>query len=688
MTAPADLNDFARDTVQDALVTAEANDSTVVEAYTRRMLEHLTEAGETDDALACYHRAHGIEVSGYGIAEDSDTVDVFLSHFRQDTPNYNLTRTDLETAVRRLASFVRRCREGYSRQIEDASAAFDMVQDLEGALKTATRVRLFVLTNGLSRLRTVDADVGPGIVAEVKVWDLERLHRLLRSGTLHEPIVVDFAARFGAPLACLSTPETDRDYSVLMTIIPGHVLDNLYAEFGSRLLELNVRSFLQARGTVNRGIRDTLIGNPERFLAYNNGISATASRVETTRTPDGGLAIVRLHDLQIVNGGQTTASIHATARKNKIDLTKVFVQAKVTVVSPERLLDIVPSISRYSNTQNKVTTADFSSNDGFHVEVQKLSRAVWAPSPTGDGQETHWFYERARGQYADELARRTPAQQRAWKIANPTRQKFTKTDLAKFENVWDQKPHLVSRGAEKNFREFMATVGDASPAPVVDEISFRNLIAKAILFRQTESIVSAQQYGGYRAQIVSFTIARLVRATEERLDLQSIWRTQSLSHATQNAIAELSRPVQASLVSPPNGANISEWCKNVKAWMRVEAIPWKVPAGLEAELLGRHAVRSRDRQQALLQEAARAQPIIDRAAGVVAPIWLEAAAWAKENDQLEPFQRGLAFNLGRRAERGLAPNERQAQQGLSLLQEAVAAGFVPSTAIPAGTFEV
>ena len=687
MTAPAELDDFARETVQDALLTAEANDSTVVEAYTQRMIEHLTEAGETDDALVCYHRARGIEVSGYGVDPDSDTVDVFVSQFRQDTPRYNLTRTDLEASARRLAWFVRRCRDGYSHQIEDASPAFDMVQDLEGALKTARRVRLFILTNGLSKLRTLDADVGPDLDAEVKVWDLERLHRLLRSGTLHEPIVVDFVERFGAPLACLSTPKTDSDYAVLMTIIPGGVLDTLYAEYGSRLLELNVRSFLQAKGAVNRGIRDTLINNPERFLAYNNGISATASRVETATTPDGGLGIVRLHDLQIVNGGQTTASIHTTARRSKLDLTKVFVQAKVTVVSPERLLEIVPSISRYSNTQNKVTTADFSSNDGYHVEVEKLSRSVWAPSPTGDGQETHWFYERARGQYADELARRTPAQQRAWKLANPTRQKFTKTDLAKFENTWEQKPHLVSRGAEKNFREFMAGVTEATPPLVVDEISFRDLIAKAILFRQTERIVSAQNYGGYRANIVSYTIARLVRAVEGRLDLNAIWQKQDLSPALREAIAELSRPVQASLVAPPNGANIGEWCKNVKAWVRIEAISWTVPKSLEAELLDQRAVRSRDQNQAARQEISRAQPLISRAAQVPAATWAEAAAWAKQNDHLEPFQRGLATNLARRAERGLEPNERQAKQGLDLLHEAVLAGFRPNSPLPADIFE-
>ena len=687
MTAPADLDAFARETVQDALVTAEANDTTVVEAYTQRMIEHLTDAGETDDALVCYHRAHGVEVSGYGVDAGSDTVDVFVSQFRQDIPRHNLTRTDLETVVRRLAGFVRRCRDGYSDQIEDASPAFDMVQDLEGALKTARRVRLFVLTNGLSKLRTLDADVGPDMVAEVNVWDLERLHRLLRSGTLHEPIMVDFVERFGTTLPCLSTPETDSDYAVLMTIVPGDVLDTLYGEFGSRLLELNVRSFLQAKGAVNRGIRDTLINNPERFLAYNNGISATASRVETATGPDGGLGIVRLHDLQIVNGGQTTASIHTTARRNKVDLTKVFVQAKVTVVSPERLQEIVPSISRFSNTQNKVTAADFSSNDKYHVDIEKLSRVVWAPSPTGDGPETHWFYERARGQYADELARRTAAQQRAWKLSNPTRQKFSKTDLAKFENTWSLKPHLVSRGAEKNFRELMAAISEVNPPPVVDETSFRDLVSKAILFRQTERIVSAQNYGGYRANIVSYTIAKLVHAAEGRLDLPSIYRAQDLSPTLRDSIADLSRPVQASLVTPPNGANIGEWCKNVKAWLRVQAIPWAIPPALESELLDRLAARTRDRQQEARNEAAQAQPTIARAAVVPAQTWSEVAAWAKQNDQLEPFQRGVAVNLSRRAERGLEPNERQAQQGLALLHEAVLSGFRPQVPLPLSVIE-
>src|SRR5262249_47586193 len=153
----------------------------------------------------------------------------------------------------------------------------------------------------------------------------------------------------------LATPTTDENYSVFLTIIRGDVLGEIYHDFGTRLLELNVRSFLQLKGAVNRGIRETLIHLPERFLAYNNGISATASRVEWRDRGNGSLGIRRIHDLQIVNGGQTTASIHSSLMKKEADLTKVFVQMKLTVVDPQHLQEVVPEISRFSNTQNKVT---------------------------------------------------------------------------------------------------------------------------------------------------------------------------------------------------------------------------------------------------------------------------------------------------------------------------------------------
>ncbi len=678
----SELADFSRDLVQDVLATAEATDTTLPDAFTQRMVEHLTEAGELDDGLVCYYKALGVEVSGYGISEDESRVDVFITHFRHDVEAPTLPLSEMEVLSKRLRTFVDRCRDQKRVDVDDASPVFDMVQDLQRVLKGATTVRLFLFTNASTRMRKVKSDSQDGVDYTYHVWDVGRLHRLLTSGTLHEPIVVDFSERFGRPLSCLTTPETDRDYSVLLTIVPGAVLAALYDDYGTRLLELNVRSFLQAKGSVNRGIRDTLLKTPERFLAYNNGISATASRVELVRNEDGSAAIAKLHDLQIVNGGQTTASIHAAVRRDGADVSQVFVQAKVTVVSPERLEEIVPSISRYSNTQNKVTTADFSSNDAFHVEVEKLSRSVWAPSPNGDGQDTHWFYERARGQYADEMARqRTPAKIKAWKLANPTRQKFTKTDLAKYEATWDQLPHVVSRGAEKNFREFMIRMAGKG-RPRVDDIYYRRLIAKAVLFRETDRIVSSIGYGGYKANIVTFTIAKLVNATESRLDLDAIWLAQGLTPQLGQALAELSAPVQASITSPPRGANIGEWCKRPESWTRVEALEWTVPKGLATELVDLRRRRVADAAEADVLDAQHVSPLVQFCGTVPGAAWFEVAHWAKQTANLQPWQRGLAFSLGQRVNRGLEPTVKQATQGVGLLREALRLGFQPNDTVP------
>jgi hypothetical protein len=671
----SDLAEFNRNLVQDVLATAEASDITLPDSYTQRMLEHLTEAGEVEDGLVCYHGARGIEISGYGRSDDGRTLDLFLSNFQNAASVTTMSGTDVQTSFKRLSNLVARCRDGYQADVSDASPAFDMVQDIEYALPAVTRLRMFVLTNATIRPAKHSRQVIEDIEYEYHVWDLNRLHRLLTSGTLHEPIVVDFSSQFSAGLRCLSTPATDEDYSVLLAIIPGDVLAALYDEYGPRLLELNVRSFLQTKGAVNRGIRESLVKTPERFLAYNNGISATASKVELSAD---GTSILRLHDLQVVNGGQTTASVHNAVKRDGADVSSVFVQAKITVVSPQKIGEIVPAISKYSNTQNKVTTADFSANDTFHVEVEKLSRSVWAPSAIGDGQETRWFYERARGQYADELARqRTPARQKAFRISHPTRQKFTKTDLAKFESTWDQLPHLVSRGAEKNFREYMARLA-AKGRPRVDAAFFQRLVAKAILFRETERIVAAQKLGGYRANIVTFTLAKLNNSTQSRIDLDEIWRVQGLSAALTTSIEDLCVPVMDAITNPPRSANVGEWCKRPEAWAKVEGLAWSVPSDLAEELIDLRARRIADAQIAAASSGASNSEEVEKVSLVHEKTWFDCASWAKQTNRLAPWQRGLSFSLGQRAGRGEPPTEKQALQGLAIIREALRLGFQPA----------
>ena len=128
---------------------------------------------------------------------------------------------------------------------------------------------------------------------------------------------------------------------------------------------------------------------------------------------------------------------------------QIFVQMKLSVIDSEQSEVVVPRISEYANTQNRVNAADFFSNHPFHIRMEEFSRRIWAPAQQGAQRETKWFYERARGQYADAQSKLTPGEQKRFKAEYPKPQMFTKTDLAKFENVWDDHPKWVNLAARR-----------------------------------------------------------------------------------------------------------------------------------------------------------------------------------------------------------------------------------------------
>ncbi|MCB1972576.1 MAG: AIPR family protein, partial [Geminicoccaceae bacterium] len=358
--------------------------------------------------------------------------------------------------------------------------------------------------------------------------------------------------------------------------MPAPILAALYDRYSARLLEQNVRTFLQARAQVNKGIRATIINEPQMFFAYNNGITATAQEVETRMT-DSGLQIVRMTDLQIVNGGQTTASLFHTQRRDKADLSDIFVQMKLSVIDSEQSEMVVPRISEYANTQNRVNAADFFSNHPYHVRMAEFSRRIWAPAQQGAQRETKWFYERARGQYADAQSKLTPGEQKRFRAEYPKTQMFTKTDLAKFENVFDDHPRWVNLGSQKNFARYAHRIGKEweKSSDGFNELYFRRAIARAILFRSTEKLVSAQPWynGGYRANIVAYTLSMLGEITKRKkasVDYQRVWATQAVDDVLSQALATIAAAVNEDVIRPPQGiSNISEWCKKEGCWARL-----------------------------------------------------------------------------------------------------------------------
>jgi len=671
------LNEFYSRFREEVLCSIDTDTSgwTTEDFLTSVMLKYLEDAGEVADPVICPFRGYGLQLNAYAISEDGDTVDIFVSLYSDADQPRSVSQTDIDAAIKRAIQLYHRAINDLYTVFQKDNDTYEFAITLHQNKDIIKKVRICALTNGLVKpIALKNISIG-GADVSFSLWDIDRLYRCVTSGKMRETIEIDFEERFHTIIPCIENTASEK-YSVYLAILSGDVLAALYEEFRDRLLEKNVRSFLQVKGGVNKGIRDTLKDEPDMFLAYNNGISVTAESVEIIRDENGKPSIKRIRDMQIVNGGQTTASIYNAKidKKAGVDLSKVYVQMKLSVIRlPEDMDEIVPRISTFANTQNKIQIADFSANDPFHRRLEELSRTIWAPAVNGQKSQ-NWFYERARGQYADMLTRESTAKRK--KEYKETHPLFTKTDLAKYENTWDQLPYQVSEGAQKNFHKFMLRLKERKGF-VPDEAYYRNLIAKAILFRQTEKLVQKQQYGGYRANIVTYTLAFLSFKTAQRIDLERIWKEQRLTPALEQEIIDTSRFVQQLIVNPPGGANIGEWCKKEKCWQTIRDYDHSISDALQSELLSVDkpsavSIQTATSINAITEEE---QKLIDEVAAIPAETWFALSRWAKETKNFQPWQRSLLFSVGTLAGRGQKPSVKQANHALKAYKEAQEKGF-------------
>ena len=571
--------EFFHDFRQDLLAGAEANGSFLLAEFIDTVSRELTETGFTEGFEFAHYRAQrGMRVDGYWF-NDEGGLDLFVADFDSRAELASLTRTDTDAAFKRVANFFEASlKKNLAADLEVTSPEYGLARQIADRKSLIRHLNLILVSERTlsDRIQALPDSETAGIPTSYHIWDISRLHRQRSSRSHKEALDLDFEAMFGTGIFCLPAHLGSDTYQSYLVVMPGTILSTIYEKFGARLLEQNVRTFLQARAKVNQGIRTTIMTEPGMFFAYNNGITATAQGVETKRTADG-LQITRITDLQIVNGGQTTASLFHTRRKDKADLGRIFVQMKLSVIDSEESEKVVPRISEYANTQNRVQAADFFSNHAFHIRMEEFSRRIWAPAGKGAQRETKWFYERARGQYADAQAKLTPAEQRRFKAENPKPQMLTKTDLAKFENVWDDHPRYVNLGAEKNFARYAARIGKEwdKSSDGFNEAYFKRAVARGIMFRATERIVSSQPWynNGYRANIVAYTLAvlsELTRRQEKSLDFQRVWNAQAISPVLESTIAVMASRVNDDLLRPMQGiSNISEWAKREACWTRM-----------------------------------------------------------------------------------------------------------------------
>lgn len=583
-----EISKFYKSLVQEVVTRQIANEEgdNQEQTFTRICLELLSEAGETENSdVAFYERDLGTKnqqkINGYAIADNYETVDLFISIYEGTEDSATVLKKDIDNAATRLTNFFRNAiYADFGNDIEESSTIFEFINTLgtyQELRNSLVRVNAFILTNGTYKGDVPASKEICGYKIFYRVIDINYLYQV--SEQSHAPIFIDFKEE-GWNVPCLHASSSNPDYEAYVAILPGKCLSSLYERYGGRLLEQNVRSFLQFTGKINKGIRETIKGEPHMFLAYNNGIAATADAMELE---EDGRTIKSISNLQIVNGGQTTASIYHTEKKDKADISDVFVQVKFSIVKKkDDYANIVSAISKYANTQNKVNNADFSANNPILVELEKVSRYVMTPI-TDRSMQTHWFFERARSQYKNIRQKEgfTKSRQKAFDLKYPKNQMFTKVELAKFINCYEEvyegsklviAPHIVVRGSEKNYAQFIAKNLPSGPKKVTN-VYFEDTIAKAILFKAADQLYGTKRTGNnigeLKSVVVPYTIGLINHLTSGRIDLYKIWKNQKVSDAMSDLIYSLMLQVNPFIMNISPSNNYLEWAKKEECWLAV-----------------------------------------------------------------------------------------------------------------------
>ena len=579
-----ELSDYYASLISQIQSMAEVEGDIVESQFLSFALDLLVDAGELEEFELI---EDGRDVNGrwrvdaFYLNEQSMTANLIVCGFTDEVVPPNLTKTDITAVAKKVTGFLGlaadQTKDLYSILIPTGQACTAALT-LRNRWDDIRAFRLFIVSNKplSSRVDSVKiSDVGEKPTT-LTIWDLKRFHDLEESGREREEMEVDLSE---SPIPCLVTDESNESFTSLLAVVPGTTLFDIYDRWGARLLEQNVRSYLQNRSKVNKGIRESIKHEPTRFFAYNNGLTTTAEGVEFTDS--ARTAIKSLKNLQIVNGGQTTSSIYAAVVKDKVPVDDISIQMKLTVVEPEQVQDLVPYISRYANSQNKVSDADLFSNHPFHVFFEEVSRRILTGPKPGSATTTYWYYERARGQYLNDQAYLTDAKRRAFQQQNPRDQLITKTDLAKFENAWLMLPAAVSKGAQANFNEFAKFV-DAEwtkNRSNFNDSYFKKCVVHALFYKQTEKVVQkASWYNGFRANVVAYTISLLAKGLTNaafRLNYDHIFRTQSVPQPLVDCVLEIAEKVSFNLVNYPG--NPTTYAKGSQAWKDMEPSLTPVP---------------------------------------------------------------------------------------------------------------
>ena len=670
-----DIKEFAQEFIENVNMSVEMTGCDYDQELATSILEYMEDNGEVNAPEICSFQKTRSRITAYDFNDEAESLDLFYL-VKASAPLARVGNNEVQKGFNYLMTFYHEAMNGLlfkNKDIVPSDEIVEVAKLVQSTKGQINQLRIYVISDGLTDPSavpaTVESDDGEYVI-EFNVWDMQRVYQQHNIRAGKEKVEIDFPTTYNTELQCLKMSEQNLFVDAYLAIIPGITLAKIYKQYQQVLLEKNVRTFLQFKGRVNKEIRKTLRENPDMFFSYNNGISTTATEIETKEI-DGMLYITRLYDWQIVNGGQTTASIAASLTDKEVDLSKVFVPMKISVIhDADHDDEIIKSISISANSQTAIKNSDFSANDPYLVDLERFSRTEWVPN--GNNKPIcKWYFERTRGQYLDQLAQLSGFNEKSFKIEYPKKQKVTKTDIAKYEAAWRQRPYDVCWGAEKNYKSFVADI--KREKPTISAVYYKKLIAKGILFNAIDEIVKSKNLGGYKANMNAYLMASISFLSEGGLDLTYIWENQSVQKEVLAKVEELVPIVWEHLTNSASGvsqaSNVGEWSKKSECWNKL-----KLKIG-EIDRFGDDLMQPdtnddgsylNETQQSRIKEANDIEP----------NYWFGLANWAKSNNLLTPIERKAAFNFGtmKSRNRGIT-SLKQALFALKIVEKAEELGY-------------
>ncbi len=568
------LEEFYENFIQETLADADAEERMTPTAFFEKVCNVLVESGDLgQNYSSSYHYKTGEEVAGWDFDEERKILFLLNYEFFNTEKISVFSKNAIDNKFKRVVNFYKKSLKGYYKFLEETSDVYQLAYYIytKKIENKFDKVVIFVLTDGkiTNNLKEISSEYIEDTQIEYKVIDIEYIFKTYLSNYIEEEIEVD------VDIPCLKVNTTE-EYESYLAVVDGETIYSLYDRLGKKILEENVRTFLQFRGNVNKGIRNSIERKPEYFFAYNNGITATATSLELNNENN---RIKKIRNLQIVNGGQTTSAIYMSKKVLNNNIKDIYVQLKLSLVKEkEKYNDFVRDVSRYANTQNKVSDSDLFSNHRFHKEFSDFSKRIWAPPKNGFYRKTRWFYERVRGEYLNDQALLSPARKKAFMNESPKEQVIDKILLSKSENLWKGKPVEVCKGAQYSFKTFAEYIVKEyeKEEELITKSFFKSAVARIIIFKKLEKIISKSSWydGGYRAQTVAYTIAYLayfLEKSKKYFNFNLVWEQQELSDEFIEELRNLAHNIYLIIIKPDKGySNIGEWCKREACWQKIK----------------------------------------------------------------------------------------------------------------------